>query len=228
MDAIRHILQWFAGGSLEYHDLAHCMKGDRLWIGITVMLDVAVAAGYVMIAFHWGKNERLLPKSPAKTALRNMRNIFLFCGLCGYIFIPVKMFWPAWRLYDLFMAILVYFTWRYAWNAKHLKVVYQELGRSRKLEEDLEKTRQESRRKSFFLNALSHDLRTPLNGLLLQANYAELNLKDNHTEELREALREIKSCARATSEMLDGLLEYAKVDWSGDHNSLVDFTLDEL
>jgi signal transduction histidine kinase len=228
MDLIGDVLRWFAGGSLNYHDLAHCMKGDTLWIAVTVTLDIAVAAGYIVIAFHWHKNEKLLPRSAAKTALRHMRNIFVFCGLCGYIFIPVKMFWPAWRLYDLFMASLVYFTWRYALSATHLKVVYQELGRSKQLEQDLEKSRQESRRKSFFLNALSHDLRTPLNGLLLQANYAELSLKDHDAGQVREALREIKACTRATSEMLDGLLEYAKVDWADERNSVLEFPLDEL
>jgi signal transduction histidine kinase len=228
MNWIGDLVQWFAGGSRQYHDLAHCMRGDTLWIAITVILDLAVAAGYVVIAFHWGKNERMLPKSPAKTALGNMKNIFVFCGICGYIFIPVKMFWPAWRLYDITMAVLVYFTWRYAWNAKHLKVVYHELGRSRQLAEDLEKSREESRRKSFFLNALSHDLRTPLNGLLLQANYAELSLNKANEADVRDALAEIKACTRATSEMLDGLLEYAKVDWANDHNTVLDFTLDEL
>jgi len=228
MSIINDIAQWFAGGSRHYHDLAHCMKGDTLWIAITVALDLAVAAGYLVIAFHWKKNERQLPRSPAKTALGNMKNIFVFCGLCGYIFIPIKMFWPAWRLYNLFMAALVYFTWRYAYNAKHLKVVYHELGRSKQLAEDLEKSREESRKKSSFLNALSHDLRTPLNGLMLQANLAEMNAKDGDTTALREALREIKSCTRATSEMLDGLLEYARVDWSEDKNTMMPFDLDEL
>ena len=128
----------------------------------------------------------------------------------------------------MFMAALVYFTWRYAWNAKHLKVVYHELGRSKQLAEDLAKTREESRKKSLFLNALSHDLRTPLNGLLLQANLAELNEKDGDSAALREALREIKACTRATSEMLDGLLEYARVDWSDDKNTIMPFNIDEL
>ena len=228
MNSLGEFFRWFSGGANQYHDLIHCMKHDKLWIAITVALDVAVAVGYLVIAFHWNKNERLLPRSPARTALRQMRNIFVFCGICGYIFIPVKMFWPAWRLYDIFMAALVYFTWRYALSAKHLKVVYEELGRSRQLADDLEKSREESRRKSFFLNALSHDLRTPLNGLLLQANYAELNLKGRDIPEVREALREIQSCTRATSEMLDGLLEYARVDWADDRNTMNDFALDEL
>src|SRR3954469_2190319 len=102
------------------------MKGDVLWISITIALDLAVAAGYGLIALHWSKNARSLPAIPAKSALANMRHIFAFCGICGYVFIPIKMFWPAWRLYDMFLVVLVYFTWKYAWNARDLKVIYSE------------------------------------------------------------------------------------------------------
>src|SRR4051812_47141140 len=139
---IHSLLNWFAGDG-RYMNLVHCMGHDRPWIVLTVLLDAAVAAGYGCIAMHWWKNERTLPPVPAKRALRHMRNIFLFCGLCGYAFIPVKMFWPAWRLYDLFMVFLVYFTWRYAWGARELKVVYNELGRTNQLAEDLKQSRQE-------------------------------------------------------------------------------------
>ena len=118
---------WFAGNG-RYTNLVHCMGHDTFWIVVTVALDFAVAAGYLLIALHWRKNQRYLADSPAKHALGNMRNIFLFCGICGYLFIPVKMVWPAWRLYDLFMVALVYTTWRYAWNAKDLKVVMQQIG----------------------------------------------------------------------------------------------------
>ena len=91
-----------------------------------------------------------------------MKRIFLFCGTCGYLFIPIKMFWPAWRLYDFFMVALVYLHLAYALNARQLRVVYHELGRTKQLAFELEESRAESQRKSFFLNAISHDLRTPL------------------------------------------------------------------
>src|SRR5687768_7384636 len=106
--AMQGIIDWFSGGEHQYMTLYHCMSHDNLWVAITVGLDIAVAAGYVVISMHWWRNERTLPDIPAKRALRSIRNIFLFCGICGYIFIPIKMFWPAWRLYDIFMMLLVY------------------------------------------------------------------------------------------------------------------------
>jgi DNA-binding NarL/FixJ family response regulator len=56
--------------------LIRCMMHDWLWIAITVALDVAVAAGYILIAWHWQINQRLLPRGSApRRALGNMRNI---------------------------------------------------------------------------------------------------------------------------------------------------------
>jgi signal transduction histidine kinase len=201
------------------------MNGDVFWITLTVMLDLAVAAGYVLIARHWWINEQSLPESPAKQALGNMKQIFIFCGMCGYLFIPIKMFWPAWRLYDFFAIGLVFFTWRYALNARQLRVVYHELGRSERLAGELELSRAESRRKSFFLNAISHDLRTPLNGLMLQAELAELNLSTDDSESLREALREIKACARTTADLLGSFLELGRLDWSDEQTRPTRFAI---
>src|SRR5215212_5280768 len=162
------LLDWFSGGtSHPYMRLRDCMSGDWPWIALTIGLDLLVAAGYIVIALHWWRNQKLSGPTPAKAALGNMRNIFLFCGLCGYIFIPIKMYWPAWRLYDLVMIALVYFTWRYAFSAHKLKVIYSELGKTARLSTDLQESRAQSQRKTYFLNAISHDLRTPLNGLIL-------------------------------------------------------------
>ncbi|MDB5294697.1 MAG: hypothetical protein JWO31_680, partial [Phycisphaerales bacterium] len=202
-----------------------CLGHDYPWIAVTVTLDLTVAVGYMLIARHWWLNERLLPDVPARRALASIRNIFLFCGLCGYIFIPIKMFWPAWRLYDLFMLALAYYTWRYAFRSAEMRVVYTELGKSTRLAEELDAAREESKRKSSFLNAISHDLRTPLNGLMLQASLADLNADANDAEGLRDALKGMRASARATSDMLDTLLEFARLDWTTDANRCAPFAL---
>jgi signal transduction histidine kinase len=223
--SLQGILDWFTGGSIHYMTLYHCMQRDMLWVGITVALDVSVATGYILIAMHWWKNQKRVPATPAREALSNIRNIFIFCGLCGYAFIPVKMFWPAWRLYDMFMAVLVYFTWKYALRAKDLKVVYNELGRSNELSRELEQSRDESRRKTFFLNSLSHDLRTPLNALALHSQVASVSLSSGDTQALRNSLQEIETNARATAELLDSLLQCARLDWSEPPNAMTEFEL---
>lgn len=225
---IRNLMDWFAGGSSGYMTLVHCMNHDLPWIAATVTLDLVIASGYVVIALHWKRSEALLGPSAAKRALGNMKNIFLFCGLCGYLFIPIKMFWPAWRLYDAFLLVLGYYTWRYALSTRSLKVVYQELVRTAKLAQDVEVYRAEASRKSHFLNAVSHDLKTPLNGMLLQAELAELTLDANDIEGLRDALATIKRCARTTDDILNRFLEIGRLDWSQEPSQYSAVDLQEL
>lgn len=222
------VLQWFAGGEYAYMDLWHCMSGDVFWIVATIVLDLSIAAGYGVIAMHWWQNQKTLPDTPAKQALSTMRNIFLFCGLCGYLFIPIKMFWPAWRLYDFFLLVLAYYTWRYAWNAKNLKVVYSELGRSTRLQADLDASRAESSRKRFFLNAIGHDLRTPLNGTMLNAELALVSAESGDHQGMRKAIEQIKESTRVSAAMIDSLLEYARIDSGNDLINSTSFRLDDL
>ena len=226
--ALSGVFHWFSGGQPGYSTLHCCMNGDLLWIALTVILDFAVAFGYVLIALHWRSNEKRIADGPPKRALGSMKNIFIFCGICGYLFIPIKMVWPAWRLYDLVLIVLVYFTWKYAWSARDLKVIYNELGRSAELAQDLERSRAESRRKSFFLNAVSHDLRTPLNSLGLHAELAEIHIDANDRAGLRESLAEIRSGARAAADLLNYFLELGRLDWSEDTVQLTPFELNEV
>ena len=229
MFVISNVLDWFTGGvDHPYMRLTHCMNHDSVWIALTVGLDLAVGAGYAVIATHWWQNGRNLPDVPARRALANIRNIFVFCAICGYMFIPIKMFWPAWRLYDVFLAVLVYFTWRYAWGAKDLKVVYRELGMTAQLTADLQKSREDALRKTAFLNALSHDLRTPLNGIALQAEVARLSSRENDHAVLQQALEQIGASARAAEEMMEGFLECARLDWQEQPNQVEEFSMADL
>lgn len=215
MEWVSDFVQWFAGGSdSPYMDLYHCMNEDNLWVAITVILDLAVAAGYVLIARHWWVNQKSLHNPQARKALGRMRNIFVFCGICGYLFIPIKMFWPAWRLYDLFLVILAYQTWRYAWGARDLKVIYSELHRTERLERDLEDSRAESRRKTRFLNAISHDLKNPIYGLSLQARAAARSLERSQVDNTREAIDNIEKSTAGLVNLLQNLLELGQLDWS--------------
>lgn len=214
MDGLQQVWQWFSGGPNQYHDLWHCMRKDTVWVTITVALDLAVATGYMFIARHWLENQRALRNERARRALGRMKSIFLFCGLCGYIFIPIKMFWPAWRLYDCFLLVLAWITWRYALDTRHLKVVYNELNRSEDLAHDLEASRADARRKTYFLNAVSHDLRTPLNGLVLQVDYARLTLQSGNVEAAHQALAAATASAQAATDLLNSFMELARLDWA--------------
>jgi signal transduction histidine kinase len=138
------------------------------------------------------------------------------------------MLWPAWRLYDIVMAFLVYFTWKYAWSSKDLRVVYNAIGRSEKLAAELAETREQARRKASFLNAVSHDLRTPLNGLMLQAEVAAMAVAERDEVLLQTSLAEIKASAGAAAELLNYFLELGRLDGSPEDNKLSQVDVGEL
>lgn len=229
MSWLSEIARWLTGGPRhQYMTLVHCMDHDMTWIGVTVLLDLTVAVGYLVIARHWWIQERSISPSPERQALSRMKSIFLFCGLCGYIFIPIKMYWPAWRLYDAFMMVLAIQTWRYAWDARGLKVVYHQLGLARTLAVELEASKAESLRQTRFLNAVSHDLRMPLNRLVLQSELLDVAARTGDSELMEETIRSIRESARATSTMLGRFVELADLDWSEQPRATETFDLADL
>jgi signal transduction histidine kinase len=67
---------------------------------------------------------------------------------------------------------------------------------------------EQSRQKSFFLNALSHDLRTPLNAVVLHAELLRCSALDG---DAAESARAITESATAASELINRLLDFARV-----------------
>src|SRR5688572_18745356 len=141
MSGLGTLRDWFAGNG-RYMDLTRAMGNDHPWIAVTVALDAAVAGACILIALHWWRAARSLPPTPARRTLANLRSLFLFCGLCGFAFIPLKMVWPAWRLYDLVLLALACYAWRCALHAGELKAVYAELDRAKQLSRELEASRE--------------------------------------------------------------------------------------
>jgi signal transduction histidine kinase len=234
--SISGVLDWFAGGpghnscdpEAGYTTLWHCMKHDTFWVTVTVILNVLISIGYWRISYLWKQQERELEDGPEKRSMNNLKNIFLFCGVCGYLFIPIKLFWPAWRLYDFVILILVYFTWSFAITGKGLKVVYSRLKHTYQLEQDIAATRAESKRKSAFLNALSHDLRTPLNGASLNTQLASMALKSGSVQDAENALRDINNQIQTAAEMLNSFVEMGKLDWFTGKMEETQMTLKEV
>lgn len=335
-----NLLRWFTGGSNQYMPSAHCMGYDWFWIILTITLCLANTAAYLIIARHWHKNEKTLSGGPAKESLRKMKLIFIWCGLCGYIFMSLKMFWPAWRLFDIAMIVLNYYSWKYAfasgnfrvlynslqdnqaiadalYRAKEYQIIYEhspiaieqldlsgkfinvnpklsqilgysitelqnkgfeeityyeDIAKEKELIEQLQsglipiyiyekryvtktgslvdvrvtstmvevplrpsyrlsvieditdrkkwekavietrgeiesRLRRESEQRRFFLNSISHDMRTPLNAMTLNADLVKLALQSKEYDVVEESANEIKNLATVCSEMLGSLIE---------------------
>lgn len=135
---------WFTGGELyNYHNLIHCMDHDYVTITLVVILCVGVFTGYMVIAYRWFEAASEVPESQAKSALNDLKWIFLLCGVCGYLWVILETVWPAWRFYMFFLAALNLFTWRYVIRVDSLDRIYRYLKDRDDLVKEIEMKQQE-------------------------------------------------------------------------------------
>lgn len=126
-------LDWWLGRDLM--PAYQCLRGNWWIIGLAIILDALVVIGYGLIAWHWWINRKRAPDSAARRALDGMIFVFATCGLCGYGFTIIRMFWPVWRVYNVAMVFLVFVTYRYLFRASKLRVVFRQMTKEqRKLE----------------------------------------------------------------------------------------------
>jgi signal transduction histidine kinase len=228
MSFFEWLFRWFTGGERQYMSSVHCMRDDWLWITITVTLCGGIALGYGIIAYHWLRSARMAKDDDAKTALTQLRNIFVFCGLCGYIFTALRMWWPAWRLLDLTMLVLFFYTWNFAVRSRGFRAIYQRIGEVQMLKEDLANAQRENEEKRFFINALSHDLRAPLNALRLNNELVRVCVQSGESAPLEDAVQAVEQNTQAMVAMLDNLLDFARMQGGCDKTSYSELHLQDI
>jgi signal transduction histidine kinase len=96
----------------------------------------------------------------------------------------------------------------------HLAERERLLSAERRAREDAEKA---NRAKSEFLAVMSHELRTPLNAIAGYADLIELGIHGDITREQREALRRIKQSERHLLGLINGVLNYARLETGNIH-----------
>jgi signal transduction histidine kinase/PAS domain-containing protein len=85
-----------------------------------------------------------------------------------------------------------------------------------------------SRAKSEFLAVMSHELRTPLNAIGGYAELMEMGLRGAVTGEQRSDLERIQRAQRHLLGLINGVLNYAKVDAGAVHYDIGDVDVDEV
>ena len=84
-----------------------------------------------------------------------------------------------------------------------------------------------SRAKSEFLAVMSHELRTPLNAITAYAELIEMGLRGPVTPEQRADLARIQRSQRHLMGLINGVLNYSRVEAGAVHYAVQDVALDE-
>lgn len=114
------MFDWFAGNGL-YKTLGHCMGHDTFWMALLVVSCVNITTAYFCIA-HAALSEASEARRSGRAALfLDFMWVFFICGLCGYAFYPIKIWWPGYRLLVVVQVILGFVTWRFYFRAKKEK-----------------------------------------------------------------------------------------------------------
>ncbi len=100
------------------------------------------------------------------------------------------------------------------------------------LEEALERQKavaeEASRHKTRLVSALSHDVRTPLNAVVLAAQLMEVHLDGNVDADVQECLRTIRHSVRNVLDLLGDLLDLSKLDAGATPSEVSRFPLEPV
>ena len=145
----------------------------------------------------------MVPPSAAKSALESVRNIFIFCGICAGICLSRS------RWFGRRGGCMTCFWWCWFISRGSMRHEREELECGLQGDQAIGDAGSGAggfaRRKrggKRFLNAINHDLRTPLNGLMLQTELARLAGEKADFTVLKEALADIKAARNATADLL--------------------------
>lgn len=96
-----------------YHTLLQCLDGDVVIAGFIVFLCLTIFIGYLRIALFWLRCMYRVTNKESQKALRKLIYIFIFCGISSYLWTVIKILFPGWIPYVLFLGVLNYYTWSF-------------------------------------------------------------------------------------------------------------------
>lgn len=109
------------------------------WPVVTLTLSALVVVGYAAIALDWYFHSKLPGRAEASAALARLRWIFLFCAVCTIAFHATDIPWIGWRLYDVALLLLVFYTWSFALRMPAFGRLAARLARIDELEQSAER-----------------------------------------------------------------------------------------
>lgn len=130
-------LRWFAGS-----DSLPRLERDLLWGWGTLVFSAVLLAGYLVIAFNWYLQRRMLERAESRRAAKRLLLLVVTCLVCGVAFFAFDMPWVTWRAYDVALLALGLYTWGFVSRMRGLSLVDERLAEVRELQTSVAKYRE--------------------------------------------------------------------------------------
>lgn len=115
------------------------------------------------------------------------------------------------------------------WLAAQSSLVLESLKRQEEVEQRRHEAEEASKRKTRFLAAVSHDVRTPVNAINLMADLVRRCINDpNKHDRLPQLAHDLKVSAKSLAELVTDVLDIARFDSGRMELSKIRFSLSEL
>ncbi|HEX7009740.1 MAG TPA: HAMP domain-containing sensor histidine kinase [Phycisphaeraceae bacterium] len=152
------------------------------------------------------QRQRLLPGRFSWSTLE-LCGFLILSGLSGGMLILCLTGRPVWQLLGLIgLLVLAGVTWKMVGSGLVDRMGHK-LQRADQVTRELDRAHAQLYRQRFFLNALSHDLRHPLHGLVLQAELIMLGLEQEDRAAIHQVIHRIRACVREISSLLNDVLD---------------------
>ncbi len=223
----------------HYFARTHCLvKADGTpdwgWIIASIVLNVGVLLGYLLIFRFWCKSYYAEAKHDRNPQLMYLALIFLLCATTGYFFQIVMIWWPGYRLQVVFLGMLSIVTWLFAANAGGMRASFSAFRLQRELEQslrnrtsDLEKLVTErtqeleqarhdadaaNQAKSRFVAHMSHEIRTPLTAILGYASLLDSSERPLNPAQNSEYLNTVRHAGQHLLAVINDILDISKIE----------------
>lgn len=121
----------------SYHTLRHCLSEDMVWVIIIVLSCLGIFHNYLRIALSAHKVKKSNPHSKAAQGIYAVIMVFVVCGVTGYLFMIIRVWFPLYKLLAMLLIGLAGVSF-WLWRAiEHSPVLEKLMSLERVLDEQL-------------------------------------------------------------------------------------------
>jgi signal transduction histidine kinase len=176
------------------------MSNDIL---IAVALAALTAAGCAATFWNWIFQNRL-DRARSRHTIKRLALIMLTATAASIAVLLLDEPWVTWRDYNILLLLLAVAAWYTFFGGRGLGLVDDKIAEAQRLREREE----QATKQAFFLRAIAHDLRNPLNSVMLNASLIKSDLIDG--DDTVESVEAIINASKKAAEYLSQLLDLAR------------------